>query len=134
MLLNPPTQLPREFNGAARRPAPGSTPTIPSSSSGSRPRCASWPKRPSAPPTAPPTSASEAHSILARPRMGLLGTEASMRVWISLVVLALSATAWGHDFVGAETCKGCHPAAYDIWRGSKHARAKESLSPGQQKD
>jgi hypothetical protein len=29
--------------------------------------------------------------------------------------------------VGAETCKACHPAAYDAWRASPHARARESL-------
>jgi formate-dependent nitrite reductase cytochrome c552 subunit len=29
--------------------------------------------------------------------------------------------------VGPETCKACHPAAYETWRASPHARARESL-------
>ncbi len=50
------------------------------------------------------------------------------------MVIATSAVAWGYDFVGAESCKGCHPDAYLSWKKSKHARAKESLSAAQQKD
>lgn len=38
------------------------------------------------------------------------------------------------DFVGPESCKACHPAAYAAWRQSKHARALDSLSAAQQQD
>jgi hypothetical protein len=31
------------------------------------------------------------------------------------------------DKVGPETCKACHPAAFEAWRASPHARARESL-------
>ncbi|MHB8872972.1 MAG: cytochrome c3 family protein [Myxococcaceae bacterium] len=53
---------------------------------------------------------------------------------IFAAVLATSAAAWAFDFVGPESCKGCHPAAYQGWKASKHARARESLSATQQKD
>ena len=29
--------------------------------------------------------------------------------------------------VGPETCKACHPAAYEAWRASPHARARDVL-------
>jgi formate-dependent nitrite reductase cytochrome c552 subunit len=51
-----------------------------------------------------------------------------------LGVLAAGSAAWAADFLGPESCKGCHPAAFAIWQQSKHARAMESLSPHQQKD
>lgn len=51
-----------------------------------------------------------------------------------LCAVALSATAFAADFLGPESCKACHPDAYTAWKASKHARAKESLSPQQQKD
>lgn len=37
--------------------------------------------------------------------------------WLAL------APARAAEPVGAETCKVCHPAAYDLWRESAHARA-----------
>lgn len=51
-----------------------------------------------------------------------------------LLCLAISATALAADFLGPESCKACHPDAYISWKNSKHARARESLSPTQQKD
>jgi hypothetical protein len=42
--------------------------------------------------------------------------------------LALPAVSRAADHVGPETCKACHPAAYEAWRASPHARARESLS------
>lgn len=51
-----------------------------------------------------------------------------------LLVLTLSGAAGAADFLGPESCKGCHPAAYDTWMQSKHARAGESLVSTQQKD
>lgn len=53
---------------------------------------------------------------------------------IAALVLVVSAAAFGADFMGPESCKACHPAAYDAWKQSKHARAAESLSPTQRKD
>ncbi len=44
-----------------------------------------------------------------------------------LVAIALPALPYAGDNVGAETCKACHPAAYEVWRASPHARARESL-------
>jgi hypothetical protein len=33
------------------------------------------------------------------------------------------------DYVGAEACGRCHPAAYAAWQASAHARAVERLGP-----
>lgn len=38
------------------------------------------------------------------------------------------------DFLGPESCQGCHPQAYAIWKQSKHARARAPLSAQQQRD
>ena len=56
--------------------------------------------------------------------------------WLSslVLVLALSGAAGAADFLGPESCKGCHPAAYDTWMQSKHARSGDSLTAVQQKD
>ena len=48
--------------------------------------------------------------------------------------LCVASSALAADFVGPESCKACHPAAYAAWRSSKHARAFESLSPQEKKD
>lgn len=50
------------------------------------------------------------------------------------LLLAVSTVAGAADFVGPESCKGCHPAAYTAWQQSKHARALDSLSEAQKKD
>jgi hypothetical protein len=53
----------------------------------------------------------------------------------SLLVLAfLPALAAGAEPIGAETCKACHPAAYEAWREGPHARAQVSLAEAQRKD
>jgi len=44
-----------------------------------------------------------------------------------LAALAAPAAIRAADKVGPETCKACHPAAYDAWRFSPHARAREVL-------
>jgi hypothetical protein len=54
--------------------------------------------------------------------------------WILSLALALSGAAEAADLLGPESCKGCHPAAYDAWTQSKHARAMDSLSEAQKKD
>ncbi|PQO34811.1 hypothetical protein DTL21_15055 [Bremerella cremea] len=33
----------------------------------------------------------------------------------------------GHKFVGSESCKDCHEDAYDVWKGSKHSHATQTL-------
>jgi hypothetical protein len=48
--------------------------------------------------------------------------------------LLLATAAFAADFLGPESCKACHPDAYTSWKASKHARARDSLSPQQQKD
>ncbi len=35
--------------------------------------------------------------------------------------------AGGGSKVGPETCKACHPAAYDVWRNGPHARSLDGL-------
>jgi formate-dependent nitrite reductase cytochrome c552 subunit len=54
--------------------------------------------------------------------------------WLLPLLLAVSAVAGAADYVGPETCKGCHAAAYTAWQQSKHARATDSLSDTQKKD
>lgn len=58
----------------------------------------------------------------------------SMRAALSCLVLVCAAPARAYDFLGPDGCKSCHPEAYEAWRSSKHARARESLSTQQQKD
>lgn len=50
----------------------------------------------------------------------------------TVLLLATSAFAW--DFLGSESCQSCHPDAFAAWQGSAHARARDVLSPLQQKD
>jgi cytochrome c5 len=46
----------------------------------------------------------------------------------SLVLAALAARpAVAGETVGPETCKACHPSAYQAWSTGPHARAQESL-------
>ncbi len=61
------------------------------------------------------------------------------RLWILVAAILPFTTGQAADlvsanFVGPESCKSCHPDAYDAWRQSKHSRALDSLSPQQQKD
>jgi formate-dependent nitrite reductase cytochrome c552 subunit len=54
---------------------------------------------------------------------------------ISLACAALPwATAGASDLVGALRCRTCHPAAYEQWRQTPHARTFERLAPEQQRD
>lgn len=59
-----------------------------------------------------------------------------MKVRLGIVALALvlAAPAFAADFVGSETCRGCHLEAWEQWRESPHARAIASLSAEQKKD
>lgn len=60
------------------------------------------------------------------------------RSLLLLPLLTATATAPGTaapaDIVGAETCKSCHPLAYEAWRYGPHARGVESLPEAQRKD
>ncbi|NOJ55596.1 hypothetical protein HK404_23580 [Myxococcus xanthus] len=86
-----------------------------------------------------PTEVSAGHSTTRRlaPSGGLCYS-GFMRVpgirILSLLVLAAAGAAGGADFVGPDSCKGCHPEAYDAWMQSKHARAESSLTDQQKKD
>src|ERR1043166_3107895 len=55
-----------------------------------------------------------------------------MAKWSCLSILVIASVALGYDFLGPESCQGCHPDAYAAWRASAHSRAKESLSQQQQ--
>ena len=53
----------------------------------------------------------------------------------SLALAALlPALAAAADLIGAETCKACHPAAWEAWRDGPHARALASLTEAQRAD
>lgn len=39
-----------------------------------------------------------------------------------------------YDFLGSESCQACHPDAYAAWQMTSHARARDVLSPAQQRD
>jgi len=54
-----------------------------------------------------------------------------------VVVLALvpaAARAATSDHIGPDTCKACHPIAYEAWRDGPHARALASLPEARRKD
>jgi len=51
-----------------------------------------------------------------------------------MLVALWPAASLAADFVGAETCKACHPLAYEVWKEGPHARAQDSLTPAQQRD
>ncbi len=53
---------------------------------------------------------------------------------LSLTLVLGSTMAFGFDFLGPESCQGCHLDAYAAWKASPHARAKDSLTPAAQKD
>jgi cytochrome c554/c'-like protein len=42
-------------------------------------------------------------------------------------VALLPSVSHAGDHVGPDTCKACHPAAYEAWLASPHARARETL-------
>ncbi len=52
----------------------------------------------------------------------------------TLGLLALATPATAADYVGAEVCKGCHPAEYAQWASTGHASSLARLSPPQQRD
>jgi len=46
----------------------------------------------------------------------------------ALLTAAGAGLAGAAEPIGAETCKACHPAAYEAWLESAHARAQANLS------
>jgi Cytochrome c554 and c-prime len=61
------------------------------------------------------------------------GSLSALRV-LALVPLLLPARAAPADHIGAETCKACHPMAYEAWKDGPHARALASLPEARRKD
>jgi hypothetical protein len=51
-----------------------------------------------------------------------------------LVLAAPPCLALAYDPLGPETCKACHPAAWEIWKDTAHARAHTSLPDKQRAD
>jgi hypothetical protein len=51
-----------------------------------------------------------------------------------LAIFLASPVAFGAEPIGADTCRLCHPQAWEIWKDSPHSRAASSLSAQQQKD
>jgi formate-dependent nitrite reductase cytochrome c552 subunit len=45
----------------------------------------------------------------------------------AIAALLAPARARPADTVGPETCRACHPSAYETWAASPHARAREAL-------
>ncbi|RKG92606.1 multiheme c-type cytochrome [Corallococcus terminator] len=58
----------------------------------------------------------------------------AIRVFSALLLAASGGLAGAADFTGPDSCKGCHPEAYDAWMKSKHARATDTLADAQKKD
>ena len=59
---------------------------------------------------------------------GLVPIRPTLLVLPALAALAAAPTSSAAgDKVGPETCKACHPAAFEAWRNGPHARARESL-------
>jgi len=55
-------------------------------------------------------------------------------LWVIWGLSLAAVPAAAAEFMGAESCKACHPEAYAAWRTSKHARALDSLTDAQKKD
>jgi hypothetical protein len=45
----------------------------------------------------------------------------------ALLAVVVASPVHASERVGPETCKACHPAAYEAWRVSPHARARDVL-------
>ena len=66
------------------------------------------------------------HPALARRLLPLLAASCALSLALPQVAAAQSA-----QYVGPETCKACHPAAYERWQSSAHARSSRSLTEKQ---
>lgn len=57
--------------------------------------------------------------------------------WLLIGLAEPQARAGGvgdHDFVGAERCRACHTAQYEVWAAGPHARAMDPLSERERRD
>ena len=59
----------------------------------------------------------------------------SLRLALPITGLLVLASLAGDasELVGSQSCRACHPRAYDIWQTSPHARAGARLSEAQMK-
>jgi len=68
----------------------------------------------------------------------LVGIAALSAIGLALLATTRSANASKHvvasRYAGAETCRTCHPAAYQKWSNSAHARALNGLSERERVD
>lgn len=66
---------------------------------------------------------------------GLVPIRPTLLILPALAALAAAPTSsTAGDKVGPETCKACHPAAFEAWRTGPHARARESLGERHEND
>jgi hypothetical protein len=52
---------------------------------------------------------------------------------LSWLVAGTSLIAQGSELVGSQSCRACHPRAFEIWQTSPHAKAGSRLSEAQMK-
>jgi hypothetical protein len=57
-----------------------------------------------------------------------------MTKWWFCAATLTASVAVAYNYLGPESCQGCHPDAYAAWRASAHARAKDTLNTTQQRD
>ena len=55
------------------------------------------------------------------------GSRSSILASCLAAALFAPAASRAADTVGPETCRACHPSAYEAWLASPHARAREAL-------
>jgi formate-dependent nitrite reductase cytochrome c552 subunit len=53
---------------------------------------------------------------------------------VAALLALLPAAASAQGYIGAETCKACHPAAYEAWSDGPHAHALDRLPEKSRKD
>lgn len=58
----------------------------------------------------------------------------SLQLLVAVGATLAATWALAYDFLGAESCQACHPDAYQAWRTSAHARARDALTTPQQRD
>ncbi|HSP07007.1 MAG TPA: cytochrome c family protein [Acidobacteriota bacterium] len=48
-------------------------------------------------------------------------------VAVAVLSMVVAAQAADHKYIGAAACKMCHKAQFDVWAGTAHAKAMETL-------
>jgi hypothetical protein len=61
-------------------------------------------------------------------------TFAAVTRLLAALAVVLPSGVLAQAMVGPETCKACHPAAYEAWLDSAHARALDRLPPESRRD